>query len=228
MSSESSDKPHGLDDRRLASWLRGTTHEYDGVGELGDGIAGDPVTPPRRAALLVCCEEVSPTNTSFSGGSVFDAPRAAGGGWIEDVFCDDIPDEAPGADVWSRTDGEVKDLAVDLDGLPGTTETPRTTAPLSDPDSPRPTWLTSCLQCIQADLPCSRKAPACSRCKRNGQAALCLLHRRLYPEEISGAGATWPTALKLLKLEDEDAEIWERKLQLASEVCSLVSAAGPC
>ncbi|KAJ4379246.1 hypothetical protein N0V86_005291 [Didymella sp. IMI 355093] len=93
--------------------------------------------------------------------------------------------------------------------------------PTLDSDKPRPTFLTSCIQCIHADLPCSRKAPACSRCKRKGQAALCLLHRRLYPEEIKKSDATWYTTLVLLKLRGEDNDMWKEKLKLANKLRDL-------
>ncbi|KAF2819199.1 hypothetical protein CC86DRAFT_413270 [Ophiobolus disseminans] len=56
----------GMDDlERITGWLEGVTM---GNGE-GDNN-GQPVTPPRRLTY----EEISPTDTSFSGGSIFDIP----------------------------------------------------------------------------------------------------------------------------------------------------------
>lgn len=243
-------EPYIVDDQEwISSWLRDADHQEceKGVSKLGDVATMDPITPPRRVSLPAYYEEVSPTNTSFSGDSIFDTPTSADDGSIEDPFTEGDPDTAP-VDIlgWGTSSNEDRSctagqISIDTDHseadslasydspsevanrIKGTQdlsgETSReATAPLVDPDKPRPTWLTSCTQCIHADLPCSRKAPACSRCKRNGQAALCLLHRRPYPEEILNSDATWSTTLILLKLKDEDEETWKAKLKLVNEV----------
>jgi hypothetical protein len=166
----------------------------------------------------------------------------------DDVFRDDDPDTAPADDLGcSSIENEKLSYAVttpahvDADSWEADShasyDTPSEAAddlqeaskvqeevssaaaePTLDPDKSRPTFLTSCIQCIHADLPCSRKAPACSRCKRKGQAALCLLHRRICPEEIKKSDATWCTTLILLKLRGEDEDMWKEKLKLANKV----------
>ncbi|UPX12480.1 uncharacterized protein EKO05_0003026 [Ascochyta rabiei] len=85
----------------------------------------------------------------------------------------------------------------------------------------RITWITSCTQCILADLPCSRTVPCCSRCKRTGQANVCLLHRRKFREEVERAEAETCTTPVLLKLQGEDESHWVEKLRLACEFDTL-------
>lgn len=92
-------------------------------------------------------------------------------------------------------------------------------ASLVDPNKPRFTRITSCIQCILADLPCSRTTPCCSRCKRNGNGNVCLLHRQKYADEIDRSDATTCTTPVLLKLRSEDEELWTKKRQLAEKVC---------
>ena len=231
------------DEDRILSWLRNAAlDEYgDDADELGDAVTIDSVTPPRRNLLREYFDEISPTNTSFSSGSIFDTPQSPANGCIEDVFGDDIPDKVPIDNCTYRPDEE-DDLAwpqahisidqfdaeshVSYDPPSEVTEESTDIAEIStavaiphiDADKPRPTWLTSCTQCIHADLPCSREAPACSRCGRKGQAALCLLHRRPYPEEILKSDASWSTTLILLRLRDEDEEVWKEKLRLNDKV----------
>lgn len=240
-------EPYVLDDvDRISSWLRQATHEQyeDDMSELGQLTTIEPITPRRHPSLPTFYAEASPTDTAFSGHSVFDTPSSPGNGWIEDVFSDEVPDIIPGDDSKTRLDKEQKarlsknqtllDIddseagsrvsydppseAEDLEEVANAQITIATSLPSLDPCKPRPTFLTSCLQCIHADLPCSRRAPACSRCKRKGQAALCLMHRRQYPDEIRTSDATWCTTLKLLKLRSEDQETWKKKLELADEV----------
>lgn len=233
------------DEDRISGWLcHATLNEYDDdVDELGDAALIDPVTPTRRPLLPEYYDEVSPTDTSFSGGSIFDTPPSPVDGWIEDVFGDDLPDKVS-SDGLAYHRGEYNDSArlqlhISIDHVDSgshasydppsevTADLERetegssaaVTIPHIDRDKPRPTWLTSCTQCIHAYLPCSRKAPACSRCRRKGQAALCLLHRRPYPEEILKSDASWSTTLKLLRLKDEDEDTWKEKLRLEDQVC---------
>ncbi|KAF3035905.1 hypothetical protein E8E12_002141 [Didymella heteroderae] len=97
-------EPHDLeDDNRISSWVRHATDD-----ELGDLLAINPSTPTRRPSTPTYYEEVSPTNTTFSSGSVFDAPNSPVDGWIEDVFCDDAPDKVPSNNVSRRLDGQKK------------------------------------------------------------------------------------------------------------------------
>lgn len=243
MCKERQDRPYIVNDKdRISSWLRDAALNecVDDADELGDAETSDAITPPRRPLLREYYDEISPTNTRFSSGSIFDTPQPPADGWIEDVFGDDIPDNVP---AYNRTychdeeDSAWPQAHISVDQFDAEThvfydppsevteestdiaETPTTVAiPYIDPEKPRPTWLTSCTQCIHADMPCSRKAPACSRCRRKGQAALCLLHRRPYPKEILGSSAPWSTTLILLKLKDEDKEMWNKKLRLKDKV----------
>ncbi|KAF3053239.1 hypothetical protein E8E11_002240 [Didymella keratinophila] len=94
-------EPSIVDDvDRVSSWLRHATHkQYEGgVSELGDSTIIEPATPPGRPHLPTFYAEASPTDTTFSGCSIFDAPDSPGCGWIEDVFGDDIPDATAGDD----------------------------------------------------------------------------------------------------------------------------------
>lgn len=94
----------------------------------------------------------------------------------------------------------------------------RTVVPHVDSDRPRITWITSCTQCIRAGLPCSRTPPYCSRCKRNGHANTCLLHRRRFREEIDRSDAESCTTPLLLRLKGDDKDNWQEKLKMADEV----------
>ncbi|KAF9695084.1 hypothetical protein EKO04_007046 [Ascochyta lentis] len=229
----------------ISSWLR------DADGEEGDrdvvdaGNFGEvePVTPPRRPAQLLYYDEISPTSTSFSRGSVFDTPEVSGNpGTGEDPFCDDISGitsvlnlEAGKGQDNSEIVGEdynnfeIKSFAsydppseIDEDlthSINNTCKALTDTAALPiDPRKPRITWITSCTQCTLADLPCSRTTPCCSRCKRNGQANVCLLHRRKFRDEIERSESEACTKPVLLKLKGDDESHWREKLRLADEV----------
>ena len=107
-------------------------------------------------------------------------------------------------------------------GEPTTVLDPKAQSPLStqEPNEPRPVWITSCLQCILASLPCSRTYPSCNRCKRNDCAEECLLHRRCLISETLDltevGGCKTPI---LLKVKGENDEIWKRKVELAEDLC---------
>lgn len=93
-------------------------------------------------------------------------------------------------------------------------------------DTPRLVWITSCLQCILAGLPCSRTPPACSRCKRNNHAPLCLLHRRRNPAEIMDGKGLLNRTPVLLKVAGDDEHLCKEKDQLAEEVCRTLLSRG--
>ncbi|KAH6622186.1 hypothetical protein C7974DRAFT_457163 [Boeremia exigua] len=234
------------DDRRLVfSWLQTADqqeHDED-VGEVGDWVTVDPLTPSRRQLPPLHCEEVSPTNTSFSCNSLFDPPALSHDREGLDPFCDDVPDIAPANDqAWDLENKRercgtalvVKPLDTTFDdadslvsydppsevssGSNNFDALENTTASLIDPDEPRFVCITSCTQCILADLPCSRTVPHCSRCRRKGQEALCLLHRRTFREEVTCFDAPSCVTPVLLKLQGEDANVWEAKLRLEEEL----------
>ncbi|CAN9209491.1 unnamed protein product [Alternaria alternata] len=107
-------------------------------------------------------------------------------------------------------------------GEPTNVLDPKAQSPLSTQElnEPRPVWITSCLQCILAGLPCSRTYPSCNRCKRNDCAEECLLHRRCFVSETlhltEAGGCKIPI---LLKVKGERDEIWKRKVELAEDLC---------
>ena len=79
-------------------------------------------------------------------------------------------------------------------------------------------WVTSCLQCTLAKMPCSRTIPACSRCVRAGCGDMCLLQRRkLNSERVLGAIVGNMTPV-LLHEEGQGEGVVERKRALNSEV----------
>lgn len=91
-------------------------------------------------------------------------------------------------------------------------------SPHFDPHKPRLIWITSCLQCTLAGLPCSRSSPACSRCMRSGRSKLCLLHRRRTREEMVNGDSLLNTTPILLKAHGDDETVWQQKIRLAQEV----------
>lgn len=234
--------------QRILRWLRNAEKQayVQGLSNIGESDTVEPVTPPRRRHLLQYYDEPSPTSTNFSGGNVFDNPETSDDSRNQDVFCDDASEATSVEDhglsakdqvgeqrteitqprFVKRADGdnlcsndppsEVGTyLEVKHDNL---CESPNRVLPPIDPDRPRITCITSCTQCILADLPCSRTTPYCSRCKRKGQAGLCLLHRRKFPEEIERCDAELSTTPVLLKLKGEDETTWNEKLKIAEEV----------
>jgi hypothetical protein len=85
-------------------------------------------------------------------------------------------------------------------------------------DIPQLTFLTSCLQCTLANLPCCRTSPNCKRCQRNGQGSLCLLQRRRTRSEMVNGKGHYNTTPVLLRLHGSDDALFERKVALAEEV----------
>ncbi|KAJ4302903.1 hypothetical protein N0V90_001794 [Kalmusia sp. IMI 367209] len=86
-----------------------------------------------------------------------------------------------------------------------------------DPQVPRLIWITSCLQCVLADLPCSRTIPACSRCTRKGNGAVCLLYRRRLRAEMYDENGNVDMTPVLLKVAADDEVVWEEKVGLSCE-----------
>lgn len=233
------------DQDRVSNWLRDASlQEHDDVSEIGDSAPREPATPPPGRSLLVqYCEEVSPTNTSFTSdwASVFDEPDTQCDAWIEDPFGNDVPDASPTHEELHNSQTKVmrssarSDLTVLNTGRSvaasyDSTEVAETlgeeganilaeaaTAPI-DPNKPRITQINSCTQCTVADLKCSRSVPSCSRCNRKGQGSLCLLQRARYRGELDSDLPCSSTVL--LKLKDDDESIWQQKVNLSKEVCA--------
>lgn len=231
-------------------------HDSSEKSDLNGGIppkkdTHTPVTPLRPLVLQQTYNEVSPTNTSFSGESVFDTPyrgrhepgspcpcgrfrenvSAASSVTEEDEECDlpsklranqlPAPRFAPGplqpASLNSYEPlSESEDTAVDETEI--LVVIPKTYSPPRDPNEPRFVNLVSCLQCTLAGLPCSRKSPSCSRCKRNRSDKVCLLYRRRFHEEVDRSNPHVCTDPVLLKLKGEDDEGWQTKLELSESL----------
>ncbi|KAH7359720.1 hypothetical protein BKA66DRAFT_574013 [Pyrenochaeta sp. MPI-SDFR-AT-0127] len=183
---------------------------------------------------------LSPTDTSTSGPSIFDSPshktdlqrgRTSDKTIHEDfsdvtsIQDDESPTSAKAERSYQFATTEVtQDYTIEdnghLDDDAGVLDAAiYSQASLNHgPNEPRMVWITSCLQCTLADLPCSRTPPACSRCKRKGAGKTCLLQRRFFIEEIEiSAGAQRHLPI-LLKLKSDNEDVWRRKLGLAEEL----------
>ena len=82
------------DNERISRWIRQIDHKQsdEDASELGDTRAVAPVTPLRQPTPLLCYDKPSPTNTSFSGGSIFDNLQTPHDSRNDDPFRDDISD----------------------------------------------------------------------------------------------------------------------------------------
>ncbi|KAI4609476.1 hypothetical protein J4E83_008645 [Alternaria metachromatica] len=220
--------------------------DTDGEAEYG------PTTPPRRSDYRsVPQDEISPTDTSFSGQSIFDKPLR------RNLFGSPTPkfeirdDDSDTTSIDSRDWAPQQDkepplerleppafalrpskpsARLDLHEAASKTDTddltavphldPQHTLSPHDPNEPRPVWITSCLQCTLAGLPCSRTYPSCSRCKRHNRAEECLLQRRRFTSEVMDSSLMDKSiAPALLKVKGEDEGIWKRKVELAETLC---------
>ena len=221
-----------------------------------------PCTPVRRTNVFSqTLDEISPTDSYFTYGGVFDEQERGGrgGGYAEteasSLEDDERQKEAEGT-LWrdachtdlhhqeksarpvhsaTEQDEGQRYEATNLDAntefslctddasaAPSTALARRPTSlkPV-DPSAPRIIWITSCLQCVLANLPCSRTPPTCSRCARRKSSAEqpCLLHRRRLPQEMVTADHLICTSPVLLRLHGEDEETWECKSNVCEEVC---------
>ncbi|RMZ70874.1 hypothetical protein GMOD_00008529 [Pyrenophora seminiperda CCB06] len=216
-----------------------------------------PITPPQRPhKVLDVPKEISPTDTTFSGRSIFDKPlpKKAKYDTLDPKFevLDDVSDTTRDSEVeWEPTPIKECDLkskagwtlqntAVTQSGQASVYSSAilslsdksaefntrdflryadLTSQLTRDPNIPRLVWLTSCLQCILAGLPCSRTHPSCSRCQRSANPDLCLLHRRCFSFEILDPSKSDECCYPiLLKVKGEDEAIWQRKAKLSVEL----------
>lgn len=227
--------------RHIAGWLKASTLE-ESEGKIPYSYQqDDPATPPRRISLQEPYEEISPTDTTFSGNTVFDPPEhrhEQGSPTPQGRYRDDVSNatscEGDDERVFGSLDSKADltspclrpaslhshDPALTDDGeveleralTISVQPSPR------DPNEPRIVNIVSCLQCTLANLPCSRSTPSCTRCIRNRTAATCLLLRRRFHEEINIADPEFCTLPVLLKLKAESAETWQAKLTVAKEL----------
>lgn len=164
-------------------------------------------------------DETSPTDTSFSATTIFDAllhedPQSD---YTQPSDCDPQDADCDTTTVYNENHGAVinrQDLperAVTLDTDKTSSDQPDNTdsSHICDQEEiVRLVSLTSCLQCILLHLPCSRTYSSCTRCVRNGYADFCLLHRRRFAfEHGEHRGPV------LLKVRGEEKEVWKRKLE---------------
>ena len=238
------------DNKRISNWIRGIDSGGcdEGVYELENDKAVTPATPTRRLTPHLYYEENSPTNTTFSGGSIFNTPHRPRDAWNGDPFRDDLSIAtsvsheheyiqskskqcnqilAPEVSTLSRPYSVVSfeppsELDQEVEDELGDFPDIAPPSPCLVPDQPRIVRLASCLQCTLEGLPCSRSVPSCSRCKRAGKPETCLLYRQKFLEEIRRSDSETCTALVLLKLKDEGPATWQEKLATEKEVCGLL------
>ncbi|KAF2796305.1 hypothetical protein K505DRAFT_359423 [Melanomma pulvis-pyrius CBS 109.77] len=207
-----------------------------------------PTTPSRARQVSEFLDEASPTNTSSSYDNVFDSPKinVTGRGDHDyassDTSVTSTGEDDPNCEICDRECAEedidvvMPEEALDeysawsLDSYTPPTEISVDINPDAHPYSnlaapppldftqPRLVWVTSCLQCIYAGLPCSRNPPTCSRCKRAGYGDMCLLRRRKVCEELVRGEGVKNVMPVLLRLKEEDEGVWERKVELSREL----------
>ncbi|KAI8941062.1 hypothetical protein NX059_002302 [Plenodomus lindquistii] len=215
------------------------------LGNLGEESV--PVTPPRRkcvSAIQSVQDEASPISTIFSDRSIFDTPT-----WKTQQLRDDLTDDLSEItsvdndepDIHGKEDIHVTLFKPQQDQLPTPPASENSYDPPSsaasalpnghfdassardikaqDPSIPRAVNITSCLQCTHSHLPCSRTPPSCTRCVRNGKPDLCLLTRRLFPEEmVQSEHHDEVGHVVLLKIMGEDEELWRRKINVREKL----------
>jgi hypothetical protein len=211
-----------------------------------------PATPVRLREISQSLDEASPTNTSFSSRTIFDSPAIKETGsrdleGVSDTSATTIEDGEPNWSSGEKLTQEVKeaeeeDIITPSEALsshsagslnsiiPPTESSISLYIPISPTEEqlslnqskPRLVWITSCLQCTLAGLPCSRTQPSCSRCKRKGVGDMCLLRRRKLGEEMvrgDGEENKISVLLRVKRLEEDmDEKLWERKVELANEL----------
>lgn len=209
-------------DTTIEAWLKAIDLDVLSATDIvstvvpgGDDEAPIPYTPPRYSQKVF--DETSPTDTSFSANTVFDTPvsknkrldrNTSSDCASQDASSDNttIVNEYDEAVDKVHQDPSLQTNTINAYDQPGTITSPSTNEHI---ENPRLVSLTSCLQCILLNLPCSRTHPSCTRCIRNGHADMCLLHRRRFAfesgEEIGPV---------LLKVKGEDEAVWRRKVEL--------------
>ncbi|OCK78022.1 hypothetical protein K432DRAFT_406806 [Lepidopterella palustris CBS 459.81] len=216
-------------------------------------VNGIPYTPAHSNSESPAEDQASPTNTSFTDQSIFDEPctpvNKSFGSAEDDCFSS--PATTVGSDhktevvepckarAWLFETEHVhhveNETANDTDeDLESTafngTEVHHASGPFlpTTPDGSTLIWLTSCLQCTLAQLPCSRTLPACSRCVRSGHGSGCLLQRRKLDSERALGDVMGNLAPVLLRVADEDEEVWERKRRVCDELIEAWRAQQDC
>lgn len=229
---------------RITAWLEDLHIASESEEDEKQGEKAGPITPPRRMpGLIDKYDEFSPTDTTFSGASIFDKEYTSP--CPEGKFRDDISDATnldPNDEYQERElfakDEEIEELAdalapeslnsydpaSDIDDPHYTHQLQPTTADLNhcvtDPSKPRLVTILSCLQCTLASLPCSRTPPYCSRCVRNTNSTNppCLLLRRRFPHELTTYPPQLYTLPVVLRRIGESEEDWPEKMKVKEKL----------
>jgi hypothetical protein len=238
---------HGVENGsdRVTGWLNELVLE----GHAQDKV--EPVTPLRRQYIQhQLYDEVSPTETTFSGMSIIDKPHrneALNSPSRQVRFYNDLSDTAgegeekgssrpirqPNFTLITVKSASLNscdpDSSFGQQTIKATHATPSygSTRPVSAtfydtdpivkedirPIEPRFTIILSCLQCTLHSLPCSRTLPTCKRCTRGSSPSTCIMLRRRYDEELSVTSGFNVQTHAILKLRDEDPDVWKSKMR---------------
>jgi hypothetical protein len=219
-------------------WLRDLQTHNDKLASspLQEKVKADPVTPPRRWITRKTYEEVSPTDTSFSGASIFDIPfhnnKRVNSPSPHDRFYGNISDVSSLDDDFKIPDKHI--CQPNFVSSPASFSSYDPSSALEDgsvheipstckahsqgPYPQRIVTILSCLQCTLAGLHCSRSTPSCARCIRNGSADTCVLLRRRFAEEVGHSVPESCNLPILLKCADEDTGSWKKKMKAADDL----------
>jgi hypothetical protein len=217
---------------RVTEWLSMLTSKGETIKVEMEKV--DPIMTPRRQYVQQQqYEEASPTNTRFSGTSIFDkahryeglvdpSPQDCFRDIVSDVTsltgddCPDTPCKRPHKSIFKPDSLQAASLnSYDPDSEIEGQHIPEAYTPY--PRKPNHTHLVtilSCMQCTLLSLPCSRTTPACTRCIRSAAPSTCLLLRRPFIGEIETSSMGSCPVPVLLKLRNEDPETWKQKMQV--------------
>ncbi|KAF2176792.1 hypothetical protein K469DRAFT_397417 [Zopfia rhizophila CBS 207.26] len=208
--------------------------------EQEQGYFDKPPRTPERARELSPEEgRPSPTNANFSDQGIFDKPlhdssrlgssndngnifsvSSATSASDDESFCNQRLEKPNGQSAKDKGSLNSYDPPTEINVTPSTQDLLIGDRPVNhlNWEQPRLVWITSCLQCTLAQLPCSRTLPACSRCMRAGCGNQCLMHRRKLNEERIPGDVVRNMVPVLLKVKGDDVEVWERKMALCDEL----------
>lgn len=207
----------------------------------GDGVCRTktpPVTPIRKPQLTHPHAGISPTDTNFSDDKIFDsplslrvpAPFGSSNPLLNDDYTDtdvssvgETDDDDDRGKSGNNNNYEVPPSLKSYDPLSSVATLPQ--AAIADQAPSKPplstsnlVYLVSCLQCVTKGLPCSRTAPACHRCIRNGHGDVCLLQRRLTIDEMFEVEGVYNRTPMLLNFKEETELVRAQKMVLREEL----------